>query len=123
MELFLECDFFLTKVHYKIISKTDGAYYLNGKLENSRLHRVKSKKGGNDSDSFLKHFFEIADTITLPLGFVEANCEYLLRHYYSSNGKEGWSPIEVENFLLKLGRSKKFVEKFLIKIKQSMEEK
>lgn len=92
---------------------------IDGKPVNNRLHRIRSRKGGDDQNTFLKKFLEVIDVLTLPIGFVEANCELMLKEYYRSNGKNGWSEKEVFNFLLELNRKPKFIGDFIEKIRTS----
>lgn len=110
----------MPRLHYSVIAKTDGLMLINGEPVNNRLHRIKSRKGGDDQKTFYKKLLEIMDALdvlTLPIGSAELFCEVMLRNYYASNGKNGWSEQEVFSSLTKLGRKPKFVGEFIEKIR------
>lgn len=114
------------RLEYTIVARQKPPFNLkqnNLTIKDKRLHRVTSPKNGSTPDRALLHFFSFMDILTLPLGYVEWNCEFMLKHYYLSNGSEGWSEETVKDLLIRMKRNPQFVEKFITKIKQEYENK
>ena len=110
----------MPRVEYKIIARPEPPFKQTNVSFKSRLRSVQSTKGGSTQEKTLKDFLEIIDVMTLPLGFVEANCEWLLKEYYRTNKQSGWSPNTVFDFLVKLRRKPSFVLEFITKIQIEM---
>lgn len=73
-----------------------------GKFNNitpERIHRVQSEKGGSSIPEFYKKIVEIGLCDPLHHGLFEMSVVYMMREYYKSNGKVGWSKEEVKKML------------------------
>lgn len=110
-------------IDYKVLVRRDNPIKHRGIIFNERVRHVSSKKNGSNPDKFLKDFLEIIDVLTFPVGYVEANCEWMLKEYYVTNGKEGWSPNTVIDFLIKLKRKPSFALELVTKVELEFKEK
>lgn len=109
----------MPQIEYYVVARKDDPFASKNIKFKNRIHRVTSKKEGSNPDKFLKDFLEIIDVITLPVGYVEANCEWMLKTYLRTDGKEGWSEQTVFDFLLKLGRKPSYIRDYIDAIKSN----